>query len=250
MTRTNQSSVWKSITWGIVTLAAILLLNADRLVVAEAGARPVAAKQRKAEKEKEENAAPGEADANAYPARSAQVPTTDPVAMLQRGGPVMWVLAFCSVVGLAFVFERMVALRKSRVIPKSFVTRFLQQVREGDLDRERAMAVCQGNPSPVAMVFGGAVRKWGRPAVEVEQAIIYSGERATYDLRRYLRVFTALAVMTPFTRFRSRESSLLAAPRILNDPVFCRFSSLERTFPPNRRDSGASSTSGGAYASR
>lgn len=197
MTRTNQSSVWKSITWGIVTLAAILLLNADRLVVAEAGARPGAAKQRKAEKEKEENAAPGEADANAYPARSAQVPTTDPVAMLQRGGPVMWVLAFCSVVGLAFVFERMVALRKSRVIPKSFVTRFLQQIREGDLDRERAMAVCQGNPSPVAMVFGGAVRKWGRPAVEVEQAIIDSGERATYDLRRYLRVFTALAVIGP-----------------------------------------------------
>jgi len=199
MTRTNPSAMWKPITWGVVTLAAILLLNADRLVVAEAGARSAAARQRKADndKEKADEAAPGEAETRSRAARSAQVPTTDPIAMLQRGGPVMYVLAFCSVVGLAFVFERLMALRRSRVIPKAFVTRFLQQIREGDLDRERAMAVCQDNSSPVAMVFGGAVRKWGRPAVEVEQAIIDSGERATYDLRRYLRVFTALAVIGP-----------------------------------------------------
>src|SRR3970282_2113375 len=62
--------------------------------------------------------------------------------------------------------------------------------------------------------------------------------------------FPALAAMTPETRVRSRERTLLAAPRILNDPEFWRFSSLERTLPPARSDNGASSTSGVAYASR
>ncbi len=32
--------------------------------------------------------------------------------------------------------------------------------------------MCRKNGSPVAQVFAGAVQKWGRPAVEVEQAII------------------------------------------------------------------------------
>lgn len=125
------------------------------------------------------------------------VPTRNLVEMLRVGGPVLWVLALCSVVGLAFVFERMVALRRPRVIPAPFVRRLLQQVREGDIDRERALALCEENGSPVATVFAGALRKWGRPGVEVEQAVIDAGERVSYELRRYLRLFTALAVIAP-----------------------------------------------------
>ncbi len=60
--------------------------------------------------------------------------------------------------------------------------------------------------------------------------------------------FPALAAITPWTRVRSRESTLLAAPRILNDPEYCRFSSLERILPPNREERGVSSTRGVAYA--
>ena len=43
------------------------------------------------------------------------------------------------------------------------------------------------NRSAVALFFGAVVKKWGRPAVEVEQAILDEGERVANDLRRYLR---------------------------------------------------------------
>ena len=46
-------------------------------------------------------------------------------------------------------------------------------------------------------VFAGAVRKWGRSAVEVEQAIIDAGERVTNHLRRYLRVINGVATVSP-----------------------------------------------------
>ena len=83
------------------------------------------------------------------------------------------------------------------MIPKPFVTRFLQQLREGQLDREQALELCEENGSPVASVFAGAVRKWGRPGVEVEQGVIDAGERATNGLRRYLRVFYGVATVGP-----------------------------------------------------
>ena len=57
--------------------------------------------------------------------------------------------------------------------------------------------MCEENGSPVAQVFAAAVRKWGRPAVEVEQAVIDQGERATNSLRRYLRVFYAVTTVGP-----------------------------------------------------
>ena len=130
-------------------------------------------------------------------ATQALVPTTNLFAMMKEGGALMWPLAVCSVVGLGFVFERLISLRRSRVIPKAFVTRFLQQVSDGDLDRESATVLCQESASPVATIFAAAVRKWGRPGVEVEQAIIDAGERATNGLRSYMRIFTALAVIAP-----------------------------------------------------
>lgn len=131
------------------------------------------------------------------PARSGPIPTNNLLRIMDEGGILMYPLALCSVIGLAFVFERMVSLRRSRVVPKAFVKRFLQQVREGSLDRERAVALCAENGCPIAQVFGAASRKWGHAEIEVEQAIMDAGERSTHGLRKYLRLFTALTVIGP-----------------------------------------------------
>lgn len=125
------------------------------------------------------------------------IPTRDVWEIMQKGGLLMWPIALCSLVFVAFFFERLVSLRRGRIIPKPFVTRFLSQLRDGELDREQALRLCEENGSPVSQVFAGAVRKWGRPAVEVEQAVIDAGERATNGLRRYLRVFNTVATVTP-----------------------------------------------------
>jgi len=127
----------------------------------------------------------------------APIPTRNLWQIIRDGGPLMIPIAVCSLLLLAFVFERMVSLRRGRVIPGPFVKRFLQQLHQRDLDRDKALLLCEENNSPVAQVFAGAVRKWGRPAVEVEQAIIDTGERITNGLRRYLRVINGIATVTP-----------------------------------------------------
>lgn len=117
--------------------------------------------------------------------------------VLTDGGPVMWPIAGCSIALLVFVFERLISLRRARVIPKPFVTRILEQVRDGNLGRDAGVKLCLENGSPVAEVFGGALKKWGRPAVEVEQAVIDAGERVTHDLRKYLRLFNGISQVAP-----------------------------------------------------
>jgi biopolymer transport protein ExbB len=46
-------------------------------------------------------------------------------------------------------------------------------------------------------VFAAALKKWGRPSVEVEQALLDAGERVTSRLRRYLRLFNGIATISP-----------------------------------------------------
>jgi len=125
------------------------------------------------------------------------VPSKNLWEILSAGGILMLPIGLCSVLTTVFIFERLAALRRGRVIPRPFVKRFLHQLREGQLDRERALALCEENGSPVAEVFTAAIRKWGRPAVEVEQAVLDEGERAVNSLRRHLRVFNGVATISP-----------------------------------------------------
>lgn len=119
------------------------------------------------------------------------------LGIIHDGGLMMYPLFVCSFVLLVFAFERFISLRTGRVIPGPFVKRFLHQLDDQQLDRDEALLVCEENGSPAAKIFAAAARKWGRPAVEVEQAVIDAGERGAGDLRRYLRVFNGIATISP-----------------------------------------------------
>lgn len=130
-------------------------------------------------------------------AAAGGIPHANLLDILRSGGVLMWPILFCSFVLLVFTFERAIALRRGNILPRPFVKRFLHQLRQGQLTPAEALQRCEENGSPIAQVFAGAVRKWGRPAVEVEQGIIDAGERVSNHLRRYLRVINGVATVTP-----------------------------------------------------
>lgn len=141
----------------------------------------------------------------------ARIPTKSLLEMVLAGGPLLLPIFACSFVLLVVVFERSVSLRRRRVLPAPFIKRFLHQVREGQLDRQQAIEQCEANPSHIARVFAAAARKWGRPAVEVEQAIIDEGERAANDMRRYLRVMNGVATVSPLMGLLGTVWGMMAA---------------------------------------
>ncbi len=117
--------------------------------------------------------------------------------VVRNGGPMMIPIGVCSFILLVFVFERAISLRKGRIIPRPFVKRFLEQLNDGALDREEALQRCEKNSSHVSRVFAAGARKWGKPSVEVEQAVLDAGERVSNDLRKYLRLINGIATVCP-----------------------------------------------------
>lgn len=113
------------------------------------------------------------------------------------GRPFTVAFIIASVIGVWSVIERLVILRRRRVIPRAFVERFLMHLRAGRMDRTEAISVCQQNQSPMADVFLHGVRKWGRPSVEVEQAVIDGGERQVSSLKKGLRVLNGVSTLSP-----------------------------------------------------
>ena len=131
-----------------------------------------------------------DAEANAW-----EVPAF--VNKIAQGGWLMIPLGICSLVVLTLSFERLIALRRGRVIPRPFVRRFTECVEDGQLSYDEATELCEKFDCPVSEVFRAALRRWGRPMLEVEQAVMDAGDRVGGRLKRFLRVFHAISNVAP-----------------------------------------------------
>ena len=134
----------------------------------------------------------GEKDAEE---KQTGIPTT-PIEIIEQLN--FWLVPFllASIIAVWFTIERVVVLRRTRVIPPEFVDPFMNAI-QGGISPEVALEKCESNDSPTAAIFGHGVRKWGRSSVEVEQAMIDGGERQVGQLRRHLRVLNGVATVTP-----------------------------------------------------
>ena len=93
-------------------------------------------------------------------------------------------LAACGGLGLVVLIERMLRLRERRVVPTAFTAKFVDHLHEGRLDCGQALDHCERHPSPAASVALAAVRRWGRPAGDLERAVAMAHRVETERLRR------------------------------------------------------------------
>lgn len=139
------------------------------------------------------------------------VPTSLQGIIKAIGYPFAFVFILASIVALWSAIERFVLLRKRRVIPHAFVDRFLMHLRTGRMDKLNAISVCQQNASPVADIFLHGVRKWGKPSVEIEQAVMDGGERQVALLKKRLRILNGVATIMPLVGLLGTVTGMIEA---------------------------------------
>ena len=123
------------------------------------------------------------------------IPTVWELAV--QGGVMMIPIGVLSLVALAVIIERLVSLRRSQVIPRSFFTGLDKHVRDGAIDRTEALAYCRANGSPIAQVFATAIKRLGEPIEQLERHVQEAGERAVLKLRKYLRLLLVIFSVAP-----------------------------------------------------
>lgn len=179
MVRFRLAVIGLTLAWGLAILIPPLAHAQDAPPQA-AGAAPVAAPPPTA-------AAPG----------GPGVGRSSIMAIVSKANPMLWALALCSVVTVGYTLERLIALRRNRVIPRDFVNRFLERLSTGKLDRDRATELCRSNESPTGRVFGHVVRYWGQPAATIRIALDHDAAREVADLKRNIRVLNGTATLAP-----------------------------------------------------
>jgi biopolymer transport protein ExbB len=126
-----------------------------------------------------------------------KIPVRNLLQIFHDGGLMMYPIALCSFALMVFSFERLIHLRRGRVIPRPFVNRLIEQIQQQQVDRDEGIELCEKNPNPMSRIMIAALKRYGKSAVEVEQAVLDAGERESNHLRKYMRLLSAISNVTP-----------------------------------------------------
>ena len=115
-----------------------------------------------------------------------------------KGGPVMIPIGICSLVALTVIIERLLSLRRVRIIPPDFRPALTGLLDDGGADRRgKALDYCQKHGTPIAAIFGAGIKRLGEPVELVERHIQETGHREILKLRKYLRTLSVIAAIAP-----------------------------------------------------
>ena len=117
--------------------------------------------------------------------------------ILKVENPLIWPMILCSIVALGYFLDRWFSLRRSRIVPRDFVNRFLDRLGSGKLDRDRAFDLCKANDTPASRVFSQVLMMWGEPAGQIRSAISQAVGMEYMLLRKNIRVLNATATLAP-----------------------------------------------------
>jgi len=126
-----------------------------------------------------------------------------------KGGPIMYPIAFTSLVGLAFVIERLVALRRKNALPEDL--RHELRRRLDELDVAGAIAVCEETPCSLARVVRPALLRRSGSIQEMEKAAEDAGVRELWQLRRNVRPINIVAGLSPLLGLLGTISGMIGA---------------------------------------
>ena len=119
--------------------------------------------------------------------------------LMRDGGPIMWVILFCSVVAL-FIFLKKVFQFHREEINVGELLRGLYNVlrRDGFVE---ALTLCDHTPGPAARLLAAAIRAYERGDDDIRKAVDDAALEEIPKLERHINLLSTLGFVLPLIGF-------------------------------------------------
>ncbi len=141
--------------------------------------------------------------------------TTSLFELFQRGGPMMWPILVCSIVGLAIAIERWVVLSRLESDPSPFLSEIGRALEKGQLTA--ALQRCEQHPSPLGRMAKAGLRHYGRPRAQVREAIEEAGGREIPQMQRYIPMLGTIAHIAPLLGLLGTVTGLVRCFQVIQE---------------------------------
>ena len=111
------------------------------------------------------------------------------------GGPVMWVILGCSIFGLGIFLERLLTLRRDKILPRKFLIALEDLLSNQKISE--AQTLCKQNASPVANIVYAGVKRHKKPREQIKEGIEEVGKQEVLSLSKYIGALGTIAHISP-----------------------------------------------------
>jgi biopolymer transport protein ExbB len=116
-------------------------------------------------------------------------------AIFQAAGWPIWLLLIASIVAMALILERLLYLRRSKILPQTLFDDVVQVYRKGNISADTIETLEQN--SPLGFVLAAALRNVDAERDVMKEAIEESGRAQAHVLERFLTTLGTIATLAP-----------------------------------------------------
>ncbi|WP_298600586.1 MotA/TolQ/ExbB proton channel family protein [Zoogloea sp.] len=116
-------------------------------------------------------------------------------AIIQAAGWPIWPLLFASIVAVALIIERLITLRRSKILPEGLLEKVVGELRQTGATPEMINRVALS--SPLGRVLAAGLRNVRSPREVMKESIEETGRAVVHDLERFLTTLGTIASISP-----------------------------------------------------
>ena len=116
-------------------------------------------------------------------------------SILEAAGWPIWFLLLASIIAVALIIERSVALRRSKIVPPGLLIGVVNEYRQSGANEERLKML--ELHSPLGRVLAVGVRNAKNPRDVMKESIEEAGRAVAHDLERFLTTLGTVASISP-----------------------------------------------------
>ncbi|MEO6922165.1 MAG: MotA/TolQ/ExbB proton channel family protein [Collimonas sp.] len=116
-------------------------------------------------------------------------------AIIQAAGWPIWLLLIASIIATALIIERLVYLRRPRILPPQLLQEVIRVYHNGKINTE-VLTNLETN-SPLGRVLAAGLRNVDAPRELMKESIEEAGQATAHDLERFLTTLGTIASLAP-----------------------------------------------------
>jgi biopolymer transport protein ExbB len=115
--------------------------------------------------------------------------------IIKAAGWPIWFLLLASVIAVALIIERLITLRKNRIVPPDLLENVVAVYQKQGVTQEMLTRLAQD--SPLGQVLAAGLRNVKSSRYVMKEAIEEAGRAVTHELERFLTTLGTIATATP-----------------------------------------------------
>jgi biopolymer transport protein ExbB len=115
--------------------------------------------------------------------------------ILQAAGWPIWFLLIASIIALALIVERILYLRRNRILPPNLLNEVIRVYQNGKISPEVITNLEQN--SPLGRVLAAGLRTVNAPRDVMKESIEEAGSGTAHELERFLTTLGTIATLAP-----------------------------------------------------